>query len=158
MEEIKWVQNRLGTLVNAYLGSRMVAVGYESGLGLQVICGVQQKHCENRVEAEHWIYETMQPEAFAGNDFGWALQQLRAGRKIRLADWHPGDFVVHQKGYPNGIPINKNTAEATGMPEGTVLKFLPYLMQYDFGKGSFAPWLPGMIDILTTNWELKSSE
>jgi hypothetical protein len=87
-------------------------------------------------------------------DFGWALQSLRSGRKLARTGWNgKGMFIVLQKGYPAGIPINQNTADATGIPLGTVIKFLPYLMMKTAG-GEFVPWLASQTDILAEDWEL----
>lgn len=63
-----------------------------------------------------------------------------------------GMYIVYQKGYPNGIPINQNTASATGLPEGTVCKFLPYIIMRT-ADGSFVPWLASQTDILSNDWE-----
>lgn len=67
-------------------------------------------------------------------------------------EWE-GDYVVLQKGYPDGIPINKNTAEATGIPEGTIKKFLPYLLMCT-AQGDFVPWLISQTDILADDWSI----
>lgn len=87
-------------------------------------------------------------------DFGWALRRLRAGDKMARSGWNgKGMWIVLQKAYPDGIPINKNTAEATGMTEGTICKFLPYIMMKT-ADGSFVPWLASQTDILATDWEV----
>jgi hypothetical protein len=62
-------------------------------------------------------------------------------------------WVVLQKGYPDGIPINKNTAKAIGEDVGTVHKFLPYLM-FCTAQGDFVPWLASQTDILATDWSM----
>lgn len=92
--------------------------------------------------------------------FDWALFELREGRKVRRRGWNgKGMFVVLQKGYPNGIPINKNTAEATGIPEGTTCRFLPYLMMKTAdAEVTFVPWLASQTDILALDWELAELE
>lgn len=88
----------------------------------------------------------------AGYGFGWALEQLRAGAKVSRQGWNgKGMWLVYQKAYPDGIPINKNTAEATGIPEGTVCKFLPYIMMKT-ADGSFVPWLASQTDVLAYDW------
>jgi hypothetical protein len=85
-------------------------------------------------------------------NFSEALVSVKAGNKIQRAGWNgKGMFVVHQKAYPDGIPINKNTAEAIGMPEGTVCKFLPYLMMKT-ADGAFVPWLISQADALAEDW------
>jgi hypothetical protein len=85
-------------------------------------------------------------------NFSDALNSVKAGSRISREGWNgKGMFVVHQKGYPAGIPINKNTAEATGIPEGTVCKFLPYLMLHT-AQGDFCPWVASITDILAEDW------
>lgn len=87
-------------------------------------------------------------------DFGEALAGLRSGRKLQRAGWNgKGMWIVLQKAYPDGIPINRNTSEATGLPEGTVCRFLPYLMMKT-ADDSFVPWLASQTDILAEDWQL----
>lgn len=86
--------------------------------------------------------------------FGNALTWAKNGQKIFRLGWNgKGMFVVYQKGYPDGVPINKNTAEATGIPEGTVTKFRPYLMMKT-ADDSFVPWLASQSDILAEDWQV----
>lgn len=90
----------------------------------------------------------------AGLDFGEALQALKSGSKVARSGWNGnGMFVVHQKAYPDGIGINKNTAEALGLPEGTQARFLPYLMMKTV-DGSFVPWLASQTDVLAEDWTI----
>lgn len=85
--------------------------------------------------------------------FDVALQHLREGKKLQRTGWNgKGMYIVLQRGYPNGIPINKNTAEATGLSEGTVCRFLPYLMMKT-ADNSFVPWLASQTDILAEDWQ-----
>ena len=87
-----------------------------------------------------------------GMSFSGALEQVKSGKKIQRIGWNgKGMYVVPQKGYPDGIPINKNTAEATGLREGTVMRFRPYLMMYT-AQGDFVPWLASQTDILAEDW------
>lgn len=86
-------------------------------------------------------------------DFSEALNALKAGGRVTRAGWNgKGMFVVLQAGYPDGIPINRNTAQATGIPEGTVRQFRPYLMLCD-DAGAFVPWLPSQADLLKDDWQ-----
>ena len=88
----------------------------------------------------------------AGMDFGGALQAMRSGQRVARPGWNgKGMFVVLQKGYPEGIPINRNTSQATGLPEGTVCRFLPYLMMKT-ADGAFVPWLASQTDMLACDW------
>jgi hypothetical protein len=84
--------------------------------------------------------------------FSNALHQLKHGAHIYRTGWNSKDmYVVMQKGYPDGIAINKNTAEATGIPEGTVCIFRPYLM-LKTADNSFVPWVASQSDILAEDW------
>lgn len=84
--------------------------------------------------------------------FGRALHALKHGQRVARAGWNaPGQFVVLQAGYPDGIPINQNTADATGIPQGTVCRFRPYLMLHT-ADGSFVPWAPAVSDVLAEDW------
>jgi hypothetical protein len=86
--------------------------------------------------------------------FSEALERVRIpGTRISREGWREeGMYVVYQKGYPNGIPINGNTAEATGLPQGTVVIFKPYLMLCT-GQGEFEPWVISQTDALAEDWQ-----
>jgi hypothetical protein len=85
-------------------------------------------------------------------DFGMVLSAVKQGARISRKNWNAeGMFVVYQKGYPEGIAINKNTAEATGLPEGTVCVFRPYLMLRTVNE-EFVPWVPTVSDVLAEDW------
>lgn len=84
--------------------------------------------------------------------FGQALDALREGKLVARVGWNgKGMWLTLQKAYPDGIPINKNTAEATGIPEGTVCRFLPYIMMKT-ADGAFVPWVASQTDILAMDW------
>lgn len=86
-------------------------------------------------------------------DFGEALKALKNGAHMSRPGWNGrGMYVFYQKGYPEGIAINANTAEATGLPEGTVCKFRPYLMMKT-ADGEFVPWVISQTDALADDWE-----
>lgn len=93
-------------------------------------------------------------------NFSAALDRVKGGARITRTGWNgPGMYVVYQKGYPAGIAINSNTAEATGLPEGTICAFAPYLMIRTAG-GVFAPWVASQGDLLADDWmtvEVSSS-
>lgn len=87
-------------------------------------------------------------------DFGQALAAVKTGAKISRAGWNgQGMWVVSQAGYPDGIAINANTARATGIPEGTVCSFRPYLMMRA-ADGTFVPWVASQTDILAEDWTI----
>lgn len=87
-------------------------------------------------------------------NFSEALDKIKRGSKLARTGWNgKGLYIVLQKGYPDGIKINKNTAEALCLAEGTVCKFLPYLMMCTV-SGAFVPWLASQSDLLGEDWEV----
>ncbi|QOT01375.1 DUF2829 domain-containing protein [Brevibacterium sp. JNUCC-42] len=90
-----------------------------------------------------------------GVTFGVGLAiYLMKEERIRVArkGWNGKNmFLVYQAGYPDGIPINKNTAEATGIKEGTVCKFQPYIMMKT-ADNTFVPWLASQTDLLAEDY------
>ena len=84
--------------------------------------------------------------------FGEAIEAAKKGKKVYRIGWNgKGLFVVYQKGYPQGIPANKNTAEAFGVPEGTLHKVQPYLVMRCV-DGSHQMWVASQSDILANDW------
>lgn len=95
-----------------------------------------------------------EPHSPAMMDFGEALKHVKLGNKICRDGWNgKGMFVVYQKGYPDGIPCNKQTAEAWGLNEGDLFKCRPYL-QIKNVDGSHSMWVPSIGDVLATDWHL----
>lgn len=84
--------------------------------------------------------------------FSRALEALKHGKKVSREGWNgKGMWITMQKGYPNGIAINENSAEAFGLPPGTICKFRPYLVIRSI-DGSFVPWLASQTDLLADDW------
>jgi len=87
--------------------------------------------------------------------FGEAIKLLKQGKKLARSGWNgKGMFVVYQKGYPEGIKCNKQTAEAWGIDEGDLFKVEPYL-QIKMVNGSHAMWVPSINDILAEDWSIQ---
>lgn len=87
-------------------------------------------------------------------NFGKALDAVKAGMKIQRKGWNGrGMFVVYQKGYPDGIPCNKQTAEAWGLKEGDLFVCNPYL-QVKQSDGSHSMWVPSIGDVLAEDWRV----
>lgn len=85
---------------------------------------------------------------------GRAVDEMEAGRKVARSGWNgKGMYLVRQAGYPEGIPINQNTASATGLPLGSIQRFDPYVMMRT-ASGSFIPWLCSQADLLARDWEV----
>jgi hypothetical protein len=90
----------------------------------------------------------------SGMTFGMAIEAAKKGYKIARPGWNgKGMFVVYQKGYPQGIPCNKQTAEAWGMNEGDSFVCNPYL-QIKNVNGSHSMWVPSINDCLADDWVL----
>lgn len=84
--------------------------------------------------------------------FSEALERLKSGKKVQRSGWNgKGMFLFLQKGYPEGVPANKNTAEALGVEEGSIVKVLPYIAMKTV-DGSLVPWLASQTDILANDW------
>ena len=87
-------------------------------------------------------------------NFGQAIEAAKGGARITREGWNGKNmFVVYQKGYPNGIPCNKQTAEAYGMEEGELFVVRPYL-QMRCDDGSHQMWLASQSDILADDWRV----
>lgn len=85
-------------------------------------------------------------------NFENALSALKSGKKMARSGWNgKGMFVVKQKGYPEGIPCNKNSAEAWGMKEGDLFKCNPYF-QIRNVDGSHSMWVPSCGDLFAEDW------
>ena len=106
---------------------------------------------------ESWSPKGVFEEAYReidGMNFGLAIEAAKKGAKITRRGWNgKGMWVVYRTGYPDGIPCNKNTAEAVGIPEGSLFKVRPYL-QMKCVDGSFQMWLASQSDILADDWEI----
>lgn len=85
-------------------------------------------------------------------DFGEALRECKSGSHIAREGWNgKGMYIMYQKGYPDGIACNKQTAEAAGLNEGDLFKCAPYL-QMKGSDGTFFMWTPNTLDILADDW------
>ena len=85
-------------------------------------------------------------------NFGDAVKVLKEGKRVARMGWNGrGMFVVYQKGYPQGINCNKQTAEAWGINEGDLFRCEPYL-QIKMVNGSHAMWVPSINDVLAEDW------
>ena len=102
-----------------------------------------------------WCPKEVFEEAYRetnGMNFGLAIETAKKGKKIARAGWNgKGMWVIYRTGYPDGIPCNKNTADAVGIPEGTLFKVRPYL-QMKCVDDSFQMWLASQSDILADDW------
>lgn len=80
-------------------------------------------------------------------NFGQALEALKRARRSP---------AVAGTGRACGSCCRRPTRRATGIPEGTVCKFLPYIMMKT-ATGDLVPWLASQTDLLAEDWvELDS--
>lgn len=104
---------------------------------------------------ESWSPKDVFEEAYRemdGMSFGLAIEAAKKGKKISRSGWNgKGMYVIYRTGYPEGIPCNKNTADAVGIPEGTLFKVRPYL-QMKCVDDTFQMWLASQSDILADDW------
>lgn len=78
--------------------------------------------------------ETAGTATGASTDFGWALDQLRAGRKVSRDNWNgPGQHLELQ------------------VPDEHSKMTLPYIYIKTV-QGDLVPWLASQTDILATDW------
>lgn len=91
-------------------------------------------------------------EPMTGMNFGHAIEAAKKGYRIAREGWNGKNmFVVYQKGYPEGIPCNVQTAEAYNMKPGELFKCRPYL-QMRCADGTHQMWLASQSDILERDW------
>jgi hypothetical protein len=85
-------------------------------------------------------------------DFSAALLLLKQGRRMARRGWIvDGKWVSLRTGYPDGIAVNGNTAEAFGVPEGTVVRFSPYFQMCE-KTGVMRTWNKGDDDLVADDW------
>lgn len=95
------------------------------------------------------------------HDFGWALNQLRSGLKVRRAGWNgKGMWIVYMPELrlpPNsaqepGAKVNDRTAKHIG--KDTPLNSRPYIAMWT-AQGEWQPgWLASQADMLAMDWEV----
>lgn len=86
--------------------------------------------------------------------FEEALVNIKKGIAMRRKYWGLFEFVVMQKGYPQGIPCNEQTAAAWGMKPGDKFCCEPYLQkQSSLNLGlTHVMWQPSTEDLFADDW------
>lgn len=86
--------------------------------------------------------------------FEEALIACKNGKAIKRKYWGLFEFAVMQKGYPQGIKCNEQTAKAWGMRPGDNFCCEPYLQkQVSTGMGlTHVMWVPSTEDIFADDW------
>jgi hypothetical protein len=131
-----------------------------ASVGDWIIRGVKGEYYPCKPDIFAATYENADAEmescdcAEQSNDmtFGMAIEAVKAGKKVARQGWNgKGMFVVYQKGYPQGIQCNKQTADAWGMKEGDLFICNPYL-QIKQVNGLHSMWVPSIGDVLAEDW------
>ena len=130
----------------------------EANVGDYIIKGIKGEFYPCKPDIFEATYEDVsdEPESTqkTGLNFGQALDRLKQGFKVARSGWNgKGMFIVYQKGYPQGIPCNVQTAKAWGMNEGDLFKCEPYL-QMRMATGSHFMYTPNTLDVLSDDWEI----
>lgn len=130
-----------------------------ASVGDYIITGINGEKYPCKPDIFEKTYENVEETMEAGGvDFGTAIKLMKCGTKMFREHWNGKNmFVVYQKGYPDGIPCNKNTAEAWGMNEGDKFVCNPYL-QIKQIDGSHSMWVPSIGDVLADDWCIFMTE
>lgn len=140
---------RQETMKKQYVGLKTVLAWPETkdgkeGYAVQYLDGYQS-----------WSPKEVFEEAYresTGVSFSIALEAVKRGSRISRYGWNGKNmFVVYQKGYPEGIPCNEQTAEAWDLYPGDLFKCNPYL-QIKQMDGSHSMWVPSIGDVLAEDW------
>lgn len=107
----------------------------------------QERMVAQSREADKQIIKQQNPRG----DFGYALDLMKRGLRASRASWWQG-YIVIKPGYPAGIEANLATRIAHSLPEGSVIKYDPYIeMALDGGR--FCPYTPSQGDLLAFDWQ-----
>ena len=83
-------------------------------------------------------------------NFGWALEQLRAGNLVRRPGWNGKHMFIYlvdgSEFQVNRAPLNKI------YKEGTWVCYHPHI-DMKTATGDCVPWLASQTDILADDWE-----
>ena len=128
--------------------------GSDDGYLVEYIDGGKSNH-PNHAGYISWSPKEIFERAYRsteGMTFGLAIEAAKKGHKIARIGWNGKTmFVVYQKGYPQGISCNKQTAKAWGMVEGDLFMCEPYL-QIQMVNRSHSMWVPSINDVLSEDW------
>ncbi len=85
------------------------------------------------------------------NDIGWAVNELRAGKRVRRAGWNgKGMFLF----LVPGSTFEVSRPPLMGIyPPGTVINYHAHV-DLKTATGEIVPWLCSQTDLLAFDWEL----
>lgn len=136
----------------------LVINGREEPMPAQVGTGDTHREFVDRWRTLRAAFDDSSPlvDDLDAMDFSGALLALKEGHHLTRTGWNgTGLFVMLQAGYPDGIPINQNTAAATGLPQGTMCAVSPYLQLCKTGdRAQLDAWVPSTGDVLASDWRI----
>lgn len=128
---------------------------HQASIGDYIIKGIKGEIYPCKPDIFEATYDVVADNKDETLSFEKVLPLIKEGKKAYREGWNGrGMFVVRQKGYPEGIPCNKQTAEAWDLTEGDLFKVNPYL-QIKNADGSHAMWVPSIGDIFANDWKIK---
>ena len=84
--------------------------------------------------------------------FGWALAQLKDGKKVRRKGWNGKDREVFIFLVP-GSSFEVNRPPLLGIyPEGTEIQYHAHI-DIKTAQGYIMPWSASQVDLLEEDWE-----
>lgn len=129
----------------------VLASGWYKARGCQI---------EARIAKEYGIEHILDMDLSIADykmDFSRALELIKQGKLMCRKGWNGKNMcVAYQKGYIDGIPCNKQTAETWSIEEGSLFKCKPYL-QIKNVDGTFSMWVPSIGDVLADDWMLYNA-
>lgn len=126
-----------------------------ANVGDYIIKGIKGELYPCKPDIFEATYEVAENNENKTLSFEEVLPLIKEGKKAYREGWNGrGMFIVRQKGYPEGIPCNKQTAEAWDLTEGDLFKVNPYL-QIKNADGSHSMWVPSIGDIFANDWKIK---
>jgi hypothetical protein len=84
-------------------------------------------------------------------DFGWALSQIKQGKKVTRKGWNGKDMFLF---LVPGSTFNVNRAPLLGIyPEGTEISYRPHI-DIKTVDNQIVPWIASQSDLLESDWEV----
>lgn len=99
-------------------------------------------------------------KVYADKVFGFdiAIKLLKYGSyRLYRKGWNgTGMYVWLNRAYPQGIAIDADISQATGIEEGTACVFMSCLMLKTASVTTeFTPWVPSQEDLLADDWTIR---
>ena len=86
--------------------------------------------------------------------FGWAIEQLKAGRKVARAGWNgKGMWLLLVKGSPMIYTVDGSTYSNAGIAECEILPHIDMWTTNSEGRRAMlCGWLASQTDMLSDDW------